>query len=101
MSNRTVIVSEGNTEVVDTCSVLMFGVADKTYPAKRFAYTAGEISEIRLYSDAAATQLAERRVIARVNGQVTSIGYFDAADALLHTRTFAYVDGALTGVSGT
>ena len=101
MSDRTVTISEDNIEVVDTCSVLMFGAAEKNHPAKRFAYTDGEISEIRLYADPAATQLAERRVITRTDGVVTSIDYFDGAGTLLHTRTLVYADGVLTGVRDT
>jgi len=75
------------------------GASGASYPAKHLTYTDGEVSEVRLFSDAAATQLAERRVIARSGGNVTGITYFDGAGALLHTRTFTYSpDGALSGI---
>ena len=100
MATRTVVVSENNIDVVEVATLIEFGAADITYPAKRLSYTDGDISEIRLYSDPAATQLAERRTITRTGGQVTSIGYFDGAGTLLHTRTFSYSpDGSLSGLS--
>ena len=70
-----------------------------SYPAKHLTYTDGEVSEVLLYSDAAATQLAERRVITRAGGNVTGITYFDGAGVTLHTRTFTYaLDGTLSGI---
>lgn len=96
------IVTQDDAQTIATGSVILHGIADIAYPAKRLTYTDGEISEIRMYSDPAATQLAERRVITRAGGAVTRIDYFDGADTLLRTRTFTYSpDSVLTGVSDT
>ena len=103
MSDHIVIVERDSIEVIESASVFDFGGdTAPTYPARHLLYTSGQLAEVLVYSDPAATQLAERRVITRTDGVVTSIDYFDGAGTLLHTRTFAYSpDGVLTGVSDT
>ncbi len=78
------------------------GTAGGTYPAKRMSYVGGELTEVRLYSDSLATQLAERRYIGRTGGNVTSIVYYDADDNVLKVRQFSYnPDGTLYSVTDT
>jgi hypothetical protein len=76
------------------------GAASTSYPAKRLIYTDGVLTEVRLYSDSAATTLAETRTILRLGAVVNEIRFYDSLGVLTKTRTFEYnLDGALTGVT--
>lgn len=75
------------------------GPAAPTYPGKTLVWSQGKLSEVRLYSDAAKTQLAERRVMAYTGDALTSINFYDGDGALTKTRTLGYGSGVLTGVT--
>lgn len=75
------------------------GTAAPTYLARQFEYAAGELAVARLYSDAGAAVLAQRRVLSRnVDGTVATIDFFDAGGVLLKTRMLQYAAGNLVGM---
>ncbi len=74
------------------------GPATAEYPGKTLGYTAGVLTDVYLYSDAAKTTLVERRVLIRVAGVLTSIEFYDGTATLVKTRTLTYTTGLLTGV---
>lgn len=77
------------------------GEAAPAYPGKTLVWSMGKLTEVLLYSDAAKTQLAERRVMTYTGSNLTSIAYMDATDTLIKTRTLGYGSGSgvLTGVT--
>ena len=74
------------------------GPAAASYPGKTLNYTAGVLTDVYLYSDAAKTTLVEHRVLIRVAGVLTSIEFYDGTATLVKTRTLTYTTGLLTGV---
>ena len=75
------------------------GEAATNYPGKTLIWSQGKLAEVRLYSDAAKTQLSERRVMAYTGDALTSISFYDGDGALTKTRTMGYSSGVLTGVT--
>ena len=69
------------------------------YPAKHLTYADGQLVEVMMFHDAAATQVAEQRTLAYTDGTLTSIEYRDVLGVLLNTRSFMYTAGVLTGIS--
>jgi len=70
-----------------------------SYPAKHLTYVDGQLVEVMMFHDAAATQIAEQRVLTYTDGALSSIQYYDVLGVLLNTRTFAYVGGVLSAVT--
>lgn len=76
-----------------------FVTAGSIYLGKTLTWAQGLLTEVLLYLDAAKTQLAERRVLNRTGGTLTSIDFFDGAGTLTKTRTLGYSSGVLTSVT--
>ncbi len=66
-------------------------------PARQMDYDAeGELAEARIYADAAASVLIERRVMVRAGGLLTAVEYYDGAGTLTRTKNLSYgPDGSL------
>ena len=75
------------------------GEAAPTYPGKTLVWSMGKLAEVRLYSDAAKTQLAERRVMAYTGDVLASIAFFDGDGVQTKNRTLGYGSGVLTSVT--
>ena len=75
------------------------GPTAASYPGKTLVYSQGVLTEVRLYSDAAKTQLAERRVLTYTGDVLTSIAFYDVNGTLTKTRTLGYSSGVLTSVT--
>ena len=75
------------------------GEAASTYPGKTLVWAQGKLTEVLLYSDAAKTQLVERRVMTYTGDVLTSIAFYDGDGTLTKTRTLGYGSGVLTGVT--
>lgn len=71
------------------------------YPGKTLISSGGLLTEVRFYSDAAKTTLAERRVLAYDGGVLSIIQFFDGAGALTKTRILTYSGGVLVSVVDT
>lgn len=72
-----------------------------SYPGKTLVWSAGVLTEVLLYADAAKTTLAERRVLNRTGNVLTSVEYRDAGGALLRTRQLTYSGADLVSVTET
>lgn len=97
-----VVATEVDTYVLETAEQGPPGPAGgvtPSYPGKTLVWASGVLSEVLLYLDAAKTSLAERRVLNRSGGVLTSIQYFSGAGALTATRNLSYTSGQLTGVT--
>lgn len=75
------------------------GGAAASHPGKTLVRALGKLTEVLLYSDAAKTQLAERRVLTYTGDVLTSIAFYDGNGTLTKTRTLGYSSGVLTSVT--
>ena len=103
---QEVVATEIDTQVVESSSQGPAGPAgpvsiQASYLGRTLVYTLDALTEVRLYVDAAKTQLAERKVMAYSLGKLATIQFFDGAGALSKTRTLGYSAGVLTSVVDT
>jgi hypothetical protein len=94
----TLVVLEPDVQLIETAEQGPPGPRAGSYPGKTLVWAQGNLSEVLLYDDAAKTQLAERRILNRTGGTLTSIDFFDGDGALVKTRTLGYSSGVLTSV---
>lgn len=89
----------GSRKVVVAAGDAAGGGAAPVYLGKTLVWDQGVLSEVLFYLDAAKTQLAERRVLHRSGGLLTSIAFLDGGGDLTKTRTLSYSSGVLTSVT--
>ena len=100
---QTVVATEIDTYILETAEQGPPGPAGPSgsadaYPGKTLVYSGGVLTEVLLYSDAAKTTLAQRRVLNRTGATLNSVTYYNGAGTLTKTRTFNYTGADLTSV---
>lgn len=94
MSMKPLVISGGKISELPALELLEIG----SHKGKTLVYTAGVLTSLLLYKDAAKTLLDRTISLIYTSGILTSLEYRDSENVLILTKTLSYDAGKLVGI---